>query len=373
MPRPKLLRTLEEINKVPLDQPVTIDLTAPSTATVSASEKIEKNDNGLSNDDIVVGSNSVTTSESRKSKKDAKEAKEAKNSEEPNPLQKRIQEMEAAQAKYESELATERAALAKERKEKADLAKSYHEEVGRLKNTTEQAELESVLNALGAAQAEAEAAQIAVDAAIREGDTKAIAEAYRRMARAEAQSTSLEQAKIVLEQNQETERLRQEQQVRETPKTNGVQQGNDFESAIASLPPKAQTWINSHREYWTDVNKHKKITAAHQYVTEISGVPEFTDKYFDELEIHLGIKQRQAANERNDDDDDYDDGDTLVSAPPTRETPKPSGERSNNDRITLSPEQREAAKLAGISEVEYANNLIKLQEYKNARIYDERH
>ena len=57
---------------------------------------------------------------------------------------------------------------------------------------------------------------------------------------------------------------------------------------------------------------------------------------------------------------------SMVSAPVSRESPSWSGGQSTgrNSRITLSPAQKEAARIAGISEVEYARNLLRLQQAK---------
>jgi hypothetical protein len=52
-----------------------------------------------------------------------------------------------------------------------------------------------------------------------------------------------------------------------------------------------------------------------------------------------------------------------VSAPPSREVPTSNGARTGT-RITLSPRQKEAAAIAGISEVQYAANLLRLNEEK---------
>ena len=61
----------------------------------------------------------------------------------------------------------------------------------------------------------------------------------------------------------------------------------------------------------------------------------------------------------------------MVSAPVSREAPSANGSRqSANIRLTAS--QREAAKMAGISETEYAKQLQKLQKEKSDGNYGER-
>jgi len=58
----------------------------------------------------------------------------------------------------------------------------------------------------------------------------------------------------------------------------------------------------------------------------------------------------------------------MYSAPPSREAPSGNGRRElSPSQVKLSPLQRQAAALAGISEVEYARQLAKLGPYKAVR------
>jgi phage I-like protein len=54
---------------------------------------------------------------------------------------------------------------------------------------------------------------------------------------------------------------------------------------------------------------------------------------------------------------------TNVAAPVSRDA-SPQ-EVISGSRVTLSPQQREAAKLAGITDVEYAKALIKIRQAQN--------
>jgi hypothetical protein len=57
-----------------------------------------------------------------------------------------------------------------------------------------------------------------------------------------------------------------------------------------------------------------------------------------------------------------------VSAPPSRETPTSNGARGSS-RVTLSPAQKEAARIAGVSIEDYARHLIRLNEEKASGNY----
>ena len=56
----------------------------------------------------------------------------------------------------------------------------------------------------------------------------------------------------------------------------------------------------------------------------------------------------------------------IVSAPVSREVPTASGSRDGG-KINLSVQQKEAAKIAGVSEVEYAKQLAEIQRHAGQR------
>jgi phage I-like protein len=60
-----------------------------------------------------------------------------------------------------------------------------------------------------------------------------------------------------------------------------------------------------------------------------------------------------------------------VSAPVSREVPSASGLRSPG-RVTLTAQQREAAKMSGVSEAEYARQLLRLRELQASGEYSDR-
>jgi len=60
---------------------------------------------------------------------------------------------------------------------------------------------------------------------------------------------------------------------------------------------------------------------------------------------------------------------SAVSAPPSRESPSWTGGQSTGRRITLTPAMREAARISGISEEQYAKGLLRLREEKERGNY----
>lgn len=61
----------------------------------------------------------------------------------------------------------------------------------------------------------------------------------------------------------------------------------------------------------------------------------------------------------------------IVSAPVSREVPSSNGQRQSG-RITLTREQLDAAKIAGVTPAEYARQLLRLNELKASGEYSER-
>jgi hypothetical protein len=61
----------------------------------------------------------------------------------------------------------------------------------------------------------------------------------------------------------------------------------------------------------------------------------------------------------------------IVSAPVSRETQTSTGQRASS-KVRLSPEEQEFAKIAGITDVEYAKQKQKLAQHKMNGDYGER-
>ena len=72
------------------------------------------------------------------------------------------------------------------------------------------------------------------------------------------------------------------------------------------------------------------------------------------------------------DDDEPEERSSIVSAPVSRDIPSSNGTRQSGV-VKLTPAQREAAKVAGITETEYAKQYARLLEEKaNGNYRDQR-
>jgi len=93
------------------------------------------------------------------------------------------------------------------------------------------------------------------------------------------------------------------------------------------------------------------------------GHEQYSAEYFDSLEQKLGMHQTPKLEESEVDEEPVaPTRKAPVSAPPSREALNASGKR--NSRITLTMQQKEAARIAGISEEDYAKGLMRLSQEK---------
>ena len=231
--------------------------------------------------------------------------------------------------------------------------------------------MDAINAGIAAAQAEAETAQRDLETAVSIGDTRAQAESYRKLARAEANLSKLEDGKLALEEERKLQEVERQAPAPVDP--------NDIRALLANsnLPELAKSWLVEHPDYLKIPRKNAKIQALHWDILDEGHQP-FSPEYFNSMEIHLGMKKVEKKVE--DDDDDEDDGaasaaedrrkGTLVSAPVSREAP--AGSRPTRpSQVRLTKAQTEAARMAGVTESEYAKQLIKLGEFKADGHYGE--
>jgi hypothetical protein len=229
----------------------------------------------------------------------------------------------------------------------------------------EEARYTAVVNALGAATSEADAAQQAWEMADTTNDTKTKAEAQRRLARAEANIARYEEAKDTLESRRELRRTEPPARTQPTPAANPV------ETAIAAMPPGAQTWLRGHPEFITDARRNAKLQAAHWDALD-EGHPQFSTPYFESLEQHLGLRTA-ARTDPEEPPAPPTRSRTVPSAPPSRDTQSTTtGKPASPNRVNLTPEEREIARLAGIDDVTYARGVLERDRRKGMGMYQER-
>lgn len=220
-----------------------------------------------------------------------------------------------------------------------------------VKYEAEDNQLTAVNNAIAAANAEAAAAQRDIESAASLGDTAAQAEAYRKLSRAESKLVQLENGRDALVEQLEQLKLQQSE----------VAKHIDDPLERTALPPMAKQWLRDHPEYLSDRRKNAKIQALHFDVID-EGHAEFSRPYFDRLEEMLGFRKAEKKSEKGE-ESEGDDRDEIVSAPPSRGVPV-GDEIQDGSRVRLTASEREHAKLAGVTDAEYAKQKQVLAKMK---------
>ena len=140
------------------------------------------------------------------------------------------------------------------------------------------------------------------------------------------------------------------------------------------MPPLAKDWLRRNPKYMYDADENAKIGVVHKALLA-EGYEPYTAPYFAEVEQRLEASavDRVIDEARAAPVEEYETGNSRIrispkrvgySAPPSREVPSSDGRRYDDGRITLTVAQKEAAAIAGISQEEYAAQVLRLQQEK---------
>lgn len=268
-------------------------------------------------------------------------------------LQKQIEEL-----KKSEELQRNYAAQAmREREEALRVAREQAARVEQYQRESQEQEETAIGASLAAAKAELKQAQADKLAALNAGDNAAAVEADARLAVAAARMDRLEIGQNELEARKKAPKQEQKPIPTVSPTGDPIDAYN--------LPDDCKTWLKTHRDYITDPRKAIDLDAAHRRAG-LEGLAPGNPRYLPYIESQLFPPESEVERERQ-----TNERPSIMSAPVSRETPSAGGQRSTRS-IRLTPDQKEAAKLAGISEVEYAKQLQKLNELKGDGNYTER-
>jgi len=128
-------------------------------------------------------------------------------------------------------------------------------------------------------------------------------------------------------------------------------QGAIIDQIAASVTPRSAAWINANRDQLNDDRTIKKMFRAHEDAVD-DGIQPDSDEYFQYIEGRLGMSggNENAAPARR-------------SAPPAAPVSRGSnGMGSRPNVVRLTSEQREMAQMMGMTDQEYARNLLALQK-----------
>lgn len=257
-------------------------------------------------------------------------------------LQKQLDDIKAQRAK-DNERQTQ---ITKERDDAVRLAQERETKLAQVQQETAQSRYDAVASAIAAATAEAQAAKTAALVAHGNGDMEAQLEAIGRLSRAESNLANLESGKSALE-----EEVKRQQELTKQLAERKPAPPDPIERS--GLPERAKAWLREHPEYISDTRKNARLNYLHHEAVEGQGLTAYSDPYFDWIEGQLTPRQEERREQQRG---------AVVSAPVSREVPTGGSQRPGDVRLTAA--QREAAKIAGVSEKDYALHLAKLTELK---------
>lgn len=268
-------------------------------------------------------------------------------------LQKQIDALKKSEEMYRARAEQ----YQREREEALQHVQERETEVAKFRKESVQSQYDAVSTALAAAQNEAESAKRDIKTAIANADAEEQADAYERLATARANIAKLEDGKFELEAAMKAPPPEQRQPQR-TPTVDEVIDNME-------VPRVAKDWLRQSPQYLTNPRLNLKLQNWHHEAIEAGNEP-FDSGYMRYFNEKAGLTEPEGG-----DNEPESRRAPIVSAPVSREPP--STTTSNRGGvIRLTAAQREMAKVAGVTETEYAKQLQKLNSMKDQGMYGER-
>jgi hypothetical protein len=231
-----------------------------------------------------------------------------------------------------------------------------------------EAQYDAVLNAIQATQHEAEVAKQDLQRAFESQDSGQVADAQWRLGQLGARLAQLEDGKTAYEIQQQQYLLALQaaqqqaaEQARHPPPQQPQRQPTvaEYIDNAPQFQPAERQWLRRHPEVLTDARRNAALQ--HHFYEAVNKYGRGTREYFAYLEQAMGYgkSKPQSKTQRA----------SNYSAPPSRAGVTTTGVDPSPTRITLSAEQREAARISGISEIDYAKNVLKLNRLKKDGMY----
>ena len=229
----------------------------------------------------------------------------------------------------------------------------------------QQSEMQIVTTALEKLKGDAEGLEVQYEQAAAEGNHRLMASLSRQMAMNASQLTALEAGK----QRLEYEATAPKPTVGGPPPR--LPGESDAEYLAKQLPPRAAAWVRKHPQYASG-NGYVEMIAAHNlWIARHPGTEE-TDAYFAAIERNLGfvdglppggVVARPATGDGATANDPVSSAGAAAaprrSANDTSPPAAPPSRGGGGNGVRLTPAQREAAAISGMTEKEYADNLEK--------------
>ena len=212
----------------------------------------------------------------------------------------------------------------------------------------------------GRVEAEAQSAKASLTKAYESGDPESMADAQQRLARAEAERSSLEQYKRELVKYEEDMQAWNQNQVRQKQADEAQyqqqQQRPQQQPQYSEPSQKAQGWAEKNEWFGVDRIMTSTAMVIHQELAE-SGIDLESNEYYSNLDNRLREELPNRFKAESNVGNSGKPVQTVVSG--TRTTG--NGRSQNDRRIELTPSEQSLSKRLGVSFKEYAKQKMRLQ------------
>lgn len=251
-------------------------------------------------------------------------------------------QFEGAQKKIEESEAARKAAeqLAQSRADDLDRAQR---ETAKTRSDAVSAEMLAINNAIANTEHERADAEQAYVQAMETGDFKAAAAAQSKMADTAVKAQRIKEGKAELERRAEAAK----------------NQPDVVEQAVANMSPRSAAWVRSHPDVIRDPSKRRALEMAH-YRALGNGIAAESDEYYQHMDVEMGYAARPAAQDAVEDDPAPARAPVAPAAPVSRGGAAQAPVARPNV-VRLTKEQRDVAEMCGMTDAEYARELVRLR------------
>jgi hypothetical protein len=206
--------------------------------------------------------------------------------------------------------------------------------------------------------AELEQAKQDYAVALSRNDYNTAAEAQARMTATQQAIADIQNGQVELSEYAQKMQQQAQQPQQPAPQLNAQNIDQFIETQLPDLLPSEKEWLKSHPDALLDAGNQQRLNIAfHDSVRD--GLKRGTPEYFRHMDRRLGYESEDYSRESSDP--------TSMVLEANRSKPQ---RRSRGGReVTLSKEERDMARLSGISEEEYGRQKLHLQDLKKSGYY----
>jgi len=240
--------------------------------------------------------------------------------------------------------------IEKRRAEEAEWqAMAARERAERAEGDKSESQYQLVVNAIETVKERDKALQNAYAEAISVGDSAKAAEIVSAISMNNSQLERLKEGKKAMKRQMKDTEDGEQPKIVEQPRY-----VDPIDQMAQNVSPRSASWLRENRDSLRDERSIRRMYRAHEDAVD-DGIAPDSDEYFSFIENRLGLNKS----------DDTDPVSEAAAPSPRRQVPPPAAPVSRGNQrpnvIRLSREQADTAKMMGMTEAEYAKNMIALR------------